>query len=596
MLLMDSGIGQKHDGMHTTAFHDKETVTIAQQQIDQEIDTLAGSIRALKTRRNALSPISRLPPEMLSKIFTTIALDSIHQSIYSAGHADWIKSTSHVCQHWRDVALGCPNLWTGILFDQSKWVGEMLKRSKKAPLILRAIVHPATVETMRLAMSHISRTRELHIMAPTKTLESLFPPEPLNAPCLESLCLSNSIDYYSFAYTNDRYTIPDDIFQNAHRLRHLELIKCGISWTSTSFRLVGLSHLTLVELSPRPTTKQLIDVLENMSNLKTLNFQHSTLTLPGGQTTHSPPDRTAHLPCLSHMTLEYHIPECADILNHLSFPRSASIILKCTSSEIRDQDFSSLVPALSRIYKESYAQEVSTDRIRCLSIQVTQIPGEYWMRLYLWSRSCGPSDRPPLIEAHIQLDLQVHSNNAEKSERGVVQLCNAFPLTDLDTIHISDVDILMEEWTAYFGGLTELVNIHVDSPYACGLVDALIPAVKQFSMEATDIIPATDIFFPALETLVLEHVEFSLEGYTSFIDLDDLRDSLMGRYECHAEIQKLCLVDCFSLENWGVDLLSEIVVDVTWDGIEQVGHDAESEFEEQDYSEDEYYSSDDLYF
>ena len=45
-----------------------------QKTIDAEIKSLEGSLRVLKLRHNALSPISSLPPEVFITIFSCLCL------------------------------------------------------------------------------------------------------------------------------------------------------------------------------------------------------------------------------------------------------------------------------------------------------------------------------------------------------------------------------------------------------------------------------------------------------------------------------------------------------------------------------------------
>ncbi|EPS93079.1 hypothetical protein FOMPIDRAFT_1101941, partial [Fomitopsis schrenkii] len=87
-------------------------------------------IRAINTQINALAPVSRIPPELLSKIF-----------LHTAGHRanpasrpqsrDWIRVT-HVCRHWRETALQCAALWSHV--DVPALPEQFLVRSKDAPL------------------------------------------------------------------------------------------------------------------------------------------------------------------------------------------------------------------------------------------------------------------------------------------------------------------------------------------------------------------------------------------------------------------------------------------------------------------------------
>jgi hypothetical protein len=100
---------------------------LGRQKIDNEI-------RALKTRRNTLAPISRLPTELLSRIFITIAYSHFDSS--NGTDLSWIYAVTAVCGHWRAIALECPGLWCFIGFMYPIWTEEMLKRSKMAPLVI----------------------------------------------------------------------------------------------------------------------------------------------------------------------------------------------------------------------------------------------------------------------------------------------------------------------------------------------------------------------------------------------------------------------------------------------------------------------------
>jgi len=98
----------------------------------------AQSIRALKSRRNALAPISRLPLEILAAIFFLLS-SSAWDDRDEAGYLAWIRVT-HVCGRWRDTALNLPCLWSHISFTKltPAAVAEILARAKMAPLHLEA--------------------------------------------------------------------------------------------------------------------------------------------------------------------------------------------------------------------------------------------------------------------------------------------------------------------------------------------------------------------------------------------------------------------------------------------------------------------------
>jgi hypothetical protein len=112
----------------------------SQQAIDAEIISLEDSIRALRLRRNALSPISSLPPEVFAAIFSILcpppSLDRNPDR-----HLARFR-VSHVCHQWREIALDYPFLWSHVDFTALGLAGatEILARAKSVPLYLEARV------------------------------------------------------------------------------------------------------------------------------------------------------------------------------------------------------------------------------------------------------------------------------------------------------------------------------------------------------------------------------------------------------------------------------------------------------------------------
>ena len=107
-----------------------EARSIIDQKIARLEESVRESIRALKSRRNELSPISRLPTEILCNIFKFSLTDYPRPETWT--------NFNQVSQHWRSSALSAPELWTNIILSYPRWTQEMLKRSKKAKLTLRS--------------------------------------------------------------------------------------------------------------------------------------------------------------------------------------------------------------------------------------------------------------------------------------------------------------------------------------------------------------------------------------------------------------------------------------------------------------------------
>ncbi|KAF8644090.1 hypothetical protein AX16_008695 [Volvariella volvacea WC 439] len=111
-------------------------------RIDQEILQLEEQLRDLRLRRNALVPISQLPPEILSRIMTIYQRDIFNEKPPKNEHPSprsllWISITQ-VSSHWRDVALQCPSLWNAISLPamRHEWAELHFLRSQGTPLSL----------------------------------------------------------------------------------------------------------------------------------------------------------------------------------------------------------------------------------------------------------------------------------------------------------------------------------------------------------------------------------------------------------------------------------------------------------------------------
>ena len=94
------------------------------------------NLAVVKKGENNLYPpshiISCLPPELLSTIFNFLACTHVLQDFEC-----WVHVT-HVCSHWRHIAIDYPNLWTHISLHNPSWVLEMLAHSKTASITVEA--------------------------------------------------------------------------------------------------------------------------------------------------------------------------------------------------------------------------------------------------------------------------------------------------------------------------------------------------------------------------------------------------------------------------------------------------------------------------
>jgi hypothetical protein len=117
-----------------TGIHDPSARFAAISTVDKGIAAARQVLRSLLTRRNTLMPISLLPPEILARVFHLLVLKEPPFSGRRKRNLGWIRAT-HVCRHWRQVALDDSSLWAKIWASrrtqngfQRFWLGRRMRR------------------------------------------------------------------------------------------------------------------------------------------------------------------------------------------------------------------------------------------------------------------------------------------------------------------------------------------------------------------------------------------------------------------------------------------------------------------------------------
>lgn len=544
----------------------------ARRRIDQEMQRLEDTMRALKSRRNMLTPISHLPPEILSKIFFHCASESTDHK----NPLDWIK-VSHVSRHWRAVALTSPSLWGAIVFSRPKWVEEMIKRSKMASLIIKADltwVTPKILESVQIALRHSSRIHELALIASSTTLDKLFNKSPINLPNLRSLSLAvPRKERFDISFG---YILPETILDGDFPyLRRLELTKCNVSWDSSL--LNNLTHLKICDVSSvaRSTTSQVLDALERMTTLEVLDLHEALPLVPDEVVQPLPVDRVVAFPRLSHIAISSSVPECANLLQRISIPDIATIKLICKGTDTSDHDFSTILDILPRLGGATHPS--SDNKAFGKPLHILHVQNAMPTSLLVQGWSVSPTSKDIIPRSPPRIDLQLIWPRYDPSVlEGVMSTaCRSLPLSHLRCLRLSHLDnVTSSTWADTFGRLSKLHVLHViaNSPHSlidalCGVcaVDTPKPTTSPILRKRKSTIPT--INFPSLQTLILEAANFNdvHEG----MSLNRLRDCLMKRCEYRAEVHELRLDDCSYLLDEDIELLKEIVVDVGWDGLEQ---------------------------
>jgi len=284
---------------------------LQQQPIDDETTSLEST--------RALSPISRLPPEILAAIFALLSPSAWNKE---ADHSARI-CIAHVCRWWRETALNYPPLWSHINFTKLTPVGmaEILARAKMTPLHLE--VHATYFSKQKVDAfgtqlgAHISHTRHLSINGRSM---SAFTRLVSSAPILEFLSLSQN-EFGDSLFSFGRPVIPVNLFNyTAPSLTNLELKNCDISWKSPLLK--GLRTLKIVghPRKARPELEDWLDALNEMPQLEILDLQCATpLTLLAAPLL-SEPSHAVTLPSLTRLRISASADDCVLALAHLALP------------------------------------------------------------------------------------------------------------------------------------------------------------------------------------------------------------------------------------------------------------------------------------
>ncbi|KAJ2935922.1 hypothetical protein H1R20_g1172, partial [Candolleomyces eurysporus] len=250
--------------------------------LERDILRLEHSLIAIKRRLNSLSPVSRLPAEILCRIFAFISpLDSDSEGTEFLPLPACIVMC-HVVHAWREMAIGDPSLWTAVeVRDKTHpaLVDFMFKNSQNMPLSLGywstmpyiAEGTPAAFKTVCSIMSEATvRLKALSLYADGEPLQTLV--DALRGP-------ANSLEYLKIgiASIRNRDHLSSSVLralQASHppNLRHLELQVSEISWNSHLLQgSPNITHLILHH-APQEDMPNFFNLLKAVPALITLRL------------------------------------------------------------------------------------------------------------------------------------------------------------------------------------------------------------------------------------------------------------------------------------------------------------------------------------
>ncbi|KAG2135852.1 hypothetical protein DEU56DRAFT_981032 [Suillus clintonianus] len=519
---------------------------------------MATSFSPLANDTSISVPIPRLPSEILAMVFEHYEEEKRFDGSASDGVPACLKVT-HVCRHWREIALGCPALWTFICSFSPRWLGIMLERSMNAPLIVTFKSPVPLQKCLEPILSHLSRIKVLQI----PLLESDFEPiirllSSQPAPLLEIFEFTKP-----WAYNDPtKRLISNAIFQgHAPRLRSVHLAGgLDLSWTAHIFSGLRTLYIRAIGANPDHTIPQLLSALRRMPTLEHLTLEW--LFIISEDTETKLLDKVP-LNCLKSITLgSLSIRDAASFFAQLAIPVDAKIALQLSRFEGL-QDFSDLFSAMNMHPDGSgpVFRSLRAIYISCLSLCVQFSTSTATHHAEPWNT------RDDDIRLSILFTCDVPGAEVEPSI--IFDLCRFVTQDRIQKLSLSGFKSPGRDfWRAGSACLPELEVIHVRNIAVGGLIGALeIIEGKQIS----------DILYPSLRVLELEAVAFTDFDIGELYKLHELhetfRDLMKMRAKHGVGIHALQLAVCTSLGPDEVQGLREVVATVGWDEYEEPEYD-----------------------
>ncbi|KAH9857350.1 hypothetical protein C2E23DRAFT_807602 [Lenzites betulinus] len=526
---------------------------IAQARLELNSDIALYAALDEKSGLNALTPIGRLPTELLAEILVCVAFADYSGPDYCNRAMYWIKA-AHVCRMFRDTAIGTPRFWSYLrLTPKGHVFVNLVPLSKDAPLhvtgIYHLLAHPTVLSTF---VEHSRRLRELRIKGSSRQLQVFFHDNALRLDILETLIV---VDLGYEEHRSDFQPPPSCIPSSdvAPRLRHLkvvrfpfrgnDLVRC--SHTLSTLILATVPYAGRLPLDHVGTLREFFTGLEAIApGLEHLRlFDILALQVPSTSLERSL-SRSIPIPVLKELRLVGETVNIAYVLEHLALPSTVFISLDARGHMGHEE----LRNALMTIFSPVNPLLLAKFMISSTEYYTTTIEG--WRNIgdgtaqdlsmcVKFSRG-NPEFRPPYPPA-----LVLGSFGSLFAHVQELVLSGSAP---------------SNEWITLFSAMPSVETLSLDGYPGYDLFLALMAPLQD---------SITTVLLPALRVLNIRrwfhHIPFG-----SHRDVKDYWADFVGFhiFRCNygVPIDKVALRECTFLWREGLESLREVVVDVEWDG------------------------------
>ncbi|KAE9407251.1 DEAD-domain-containing protein [Gymnopus androsaceus JB14] len=208
----------------------REQVESLEAQISELTRQRDAKLIELASFRNILSPIRRIPVEILSEIFELARLPD--NGIFHSKHTivSYTHNLSSVCAAWRKFALTTPQLWSKLCVNADKriattveWVKEWIDRSRGLLLDVYLFIGSQSRQVLVQILDFRHRIRTLHVAGSVESYHVLFDLPRSSFSQLEEVTLSLSIRGNHYWAERRFLTKKIEAFLDAPNLHHVQI-------------------------------------------------------------------------------------------------------------------------------------------------------------------------------------------------------------------------------------------------------------------------------------------------------------------------------------------------------------------------------------
>ena len=558
---------------------------LERSQIVTEIRQCDWRVITLKRRLNTLAPISTIPSELICEIFLCYT-HADRQGDCGDGfltrnrhniHRNAVR-LSHVCYHWRNVALSSPQLWAHMTWvKHMEWTKELLCRTQQAPLFVHFVGEfNKPMANLELILKEIHRIQTLHIDIHATDSQGLQIYKLINrdAPLLRSLAL----ELRGLRPPSYRTLKSLGLSRSFPQLTELSL---GMYLLETTVRVFQPPLRTLqIRFLKEVSATLLCTVLGGISSLQSMDLQN--LRFSDAQVGQDHP--SIELKCLQDIRINGSPSTISYILGQMKATTSLSLHLSCIYNTSEDTNwslfFSNLLsPRLFKQTEDSFSEPFDVLRAR---FEAESIILEGWRGTLKHIDLEDPFAQPDGTKTTFQIYLPRISQHFVAALWDFGKIINSMELKALFLeSHIDSAEAIHAFWTPAAPYMPALQGLWLADCDRSDLPDTILPECSRLGDVPSDeededretLGQNPRYSLPQLRSLHIKSVKFKVIPYSGPHSFEDAIATLLrlcrGRRKEGVPLQRLSIFKGLNIGPKEIRSLGRAVVDVVWDGSEE---------------------------